>query len=237
MKSMTKLAAAIALATGVVSALPAMAADEVGVSANAGFMTDYYFRGVKLGDAGAFGGADVEYAGFYAGVWAADDDGLANDSSESGLETDFYAGYGFEFENGVALGVGYARYEYTYTADYEDEYSLSASFSGFEVTYVDGVDHQEENVGELDADYTVMTLGYSGEIFGVVYGKYENEEDNTGIEYKYDYVEVSASGEVASLDVTATLGKTRNIDDDSDPTADSSGDGYFTLAVSKSFDL
>lgn len=241
MNKMTKIAAAVALITGAVTATPVMAENDVAVSANAGFLTDYYFRGIHLGDAGAFGGADVEYAGFYAGVWGVDDSGgepAATGAGDDGMEVDFYAGYGYEFENGLALGVGYTRYEYTYTSNYEDEINLSAGFAGFEVTYADGTGHwDEEDSAAEEADYKFMTVGYSGEIFGVLYGKYENEGDDTGSEYEYDYVEISASGEVASLDVTATLGKTRNVSNDADPDMDSSGDGYFVLAVSKSFDL
>ena len=244
MNKMTKIAAAVALITGAVTATPVMAENDVAVSANVGSLTDYYFRGIHLGDAGAFGGADVEYAGFYAGVWGVDDGGGVGEgdsgAGDDGMEVDFYAGYGYEFENGLALGVGYTRYDYTYTSDFEDEINLSAGFAGFEVTYADGTGHwdKEDSTGE-EADYKFWTVGYSGEIFGVLYGKYKNEGDDSGDEYSYDYVEISASGEVAGLDVTATLGKTRNVEEEiGGVNSDlSSGDGYFVLAVSKSFDL
>ena len=56
MKKMTKLAAAIALASGAMS----FQTSAVELSANAGFVTDYYFRGANLGDAGAYGGLDAD---------------------------------------------------------------------------------------------------------------------------------------------------------------------------------
>jgi nitrogen regulatory protein PII len=51
------------LALGLAATQPAMAAD---FSANVGMMSDYIFRGIKQNDAAAFGGLDVEHAGFYA---------------------------------------------------------------------------------------------------------------------------------------------------------------------------
>lgn len=229
MKKMTQLAAAIALASGALVATPAMAEDKLAISANAGFVTEYYYRGVELGDAGAYGGVDAEFGGFYAGVWAIDD---GTDTGDDGLEVDFYAGYGHEFENGLSLGVGYTRYEYTYTSDYEDEWGLNAGFAGFGFEYFDGTDHQED--GGEDYDYNVYIFSYSADIFGFTYGRYERDESND--DTKYDWVELSASGEVVGLDVTATLGKKRSIEDAAG-NDESSGDGYFVIDVSKSFDL
>ncbi|GAA5315202.1 MAG: hypothetical protein AseanaTS_04060 [Candidatus Pelagadaptatus aseana] len=239
MNKMTKLAAAIALASGALSA-PTMAVE---LSANAGFVTDYYFRGVNLGDAGAYGGLDADLgAGFYAGTWIISDNGGEDgafgdasdpDTNDDGLETDFYVGWATEFENGLGLDIAYNRYEYTYTSDYEDEYVISAGFAGFGVSYFDGTAHGEET-GGTDTDYDGYTFSWSGEVFGFLYGSVENDEtdDKSG----HDWIELSASGEIAGLDVTAVLGKTTNVEL-SDSTDGESGDGYFFLDVSKSFDL
>lgn len=223
MKQLTKLAAAVALASGAMTA-PAMA--EVSMSANAGFVSDYYFRGVNLGDAGLYAGFDIEAAGFYAGTWVIDDASGGND----GMETDFYVGYGYEFENGIALGIAYNRYEYTYTSDYEEEVVLSFGLGGFGFEYFDGTDDD----GSTDSDYDGYTFSFSGEVFGVTYGHAENDDADA----EYDWVELSASGEVAGLDATATLGKTTRVDGDALGFGDTdSGDGYLILDISKSFDL
>ena len=39
-------------------------------SANLGFASDYYFRGIFQKASSANGGVDYEKSGFYAGVWA-----------------------------------------------------------------------------------------------------------------------------------------------------------------------
>lgn len=238
MNKMTKIAAAIALASGALTAAPTMAEDKLAISANAGFVTEYYYRGVELGDAGAYGGVDAEFGGFYAGVWAIDD---GTDTADDGLEVDFYAGYGFEFENGLSLGLGYTRYEYTYTSSYEDEWVLSAGFKGFAVEYANGEDNNDDKDDDLyntvdeEYDYDFWAVSYSGDVFGAKYGRYENDTDLVANEVEYDFVELSASGEVVGLDMSVTLGKKRNVEEGG--VDQSSGDGYFVLDVSKSFDL
>ncbi|BFM18624.1 hypothetical protein R50073_48070 [Maricurvus nonylphenolicus] len=243
MKKMTQLAAAIALASGALVATPAMAEDKLAVSANAGFVTEYYYRGQELGDAGAYGGVDAEFGGFYAGMWAIDD---GNDTDDGGLEVDFYAGYGFEFENGLSLGLGYTRYEYTYSSVYEDEWVLSAGFKGFAVEYANGEDNNDDKDDDLyntvdeEYDYDFWAVSYSGDIFGIKYGSYEADLDTVNAKNEYDYIEISASGEVVGLDVSATLGKKRNVkvnDGTLLQDEEGSGDGYFVIDVSKSFDL
>lgn len=234
MNKMTKLAAAIALTTGALTAPTIAMAD---VSATAGFVTDYYFRGSNLGDAGAYGSIDYSTGGFYAGTWIiSDNGGDGRDGGDDGLETDFYVGYGFEFENGLWLDAAYNMYEYTYTSDSESEIALSAGFGAFSFSYVDGEgDYDEEDPTEEETDYTYISLGWAGEVFGVTVGAFEDESDDTNFESEYKHIEFSASGEVVGLDVTAVLGKTFGVDNDDDE--DASGDGYFFLDVSKSFDL
>jgi uncharacterized protein (TIGR02001 family) len=58
-------------------------------SANIGWASDYYYRGILQKSSSASGGIEVEHSGFYAGVWAADVGELTGD----GLEIDGYFGY------------------------------------------------------------------------------------------------------------------------------------------------
>ena len=203
----TLLAASVLAATAGVSA-PVLA----DLSANAGFVSDYYYRGSNLGDGGLYAGADYESGGFYAGVWAIDDGAAGND----GLEYDLYLGYSTEVA-GLSVTVGYTEYMYTYTSDSEGEVNLGLGLGAFSFDYADG---EDKNAGG-DTDYEFYSLSWSGEVFGAVVGTYENDGD------EYDYAELSASGEVSGLDVTATLGSRDGTNDD----------GYLVLDVSKSFDL
>lgn len=217
----TKLAAAIALASSAIAA-PAMA--EVELSATAGLVSDYVFRGVDLGDAAAYGSVDAAMGGFYAGIWTINTG--ADDASSR--ETDYYLGYGFEFDSGVGVDVSYVYYDYTGTQDNEKELALGLSYAGFGFSYVDG----EGDWDSEDTDYTVTSVSYSGEVFGVTYGR--SEEDDDGLEY--DWAEVTASGEVSGLDVLLSLGTTRDSKEGGSEVADSN-EGYLVLDVSKSFDL
>lgn len=238
MKKLTKLAAAIALASGALTTAPAMA----DVSATAGFVTDYYFRGIKLGDAGAYGSVDYSAGGFYAGVWAIDY-GVDGDDASDAVEYDLYAGYAFEFENGVSVDLSVTQYEYTDVADSETDISLTVGFGAFSVNYTDVSDDNADADGEegIDYDATVYSISWAGEVFGATYGHYEIDESKATIAAiddvtEYDWIEVTASGEVVGLDVTLAIGTTENVED-AGGNDDAGSDGYILLDVSKSFDL
>lgn len=206
------------LAVGAATLSPVATAQ---LSANAGFVSDYYFRGVNLGDAGLYAGLDYEAGGFYIGTWWIDD----GDGGNDGLETDGYFGYGMEYD-AFSWSLGYNRYDYTYTSNYEDEIMLSLGAGMFSLDYADGTAHDEESSPTIEADYSHYALGLSGEVFGVTYGSTELDDDPAG---SYDYFEVSAGGTIGGFDVSVTVGDASF--DVGDPGA------YMFLDISKSFDL
>jgi len=173
-KSLLASAVALASATAVAE-----------VSMTVGMVSDYVYRGVELGDAGAYTSIDYAAGGFYAGVWAISDGGTAD-----GIEYDIYAGYETEIA-GVGVGIGYTAYEYTYGDAAEDEISLSFSKGPISLTYVDG---------ELvdDTEYEWLILGADVGAFSFTYG----EEDESG----FDYMEVSTGTEIGAVSLGVTLG-------------------------------
>ena len=74
-------------------AAPAMA----DLSANVGYASEYYYRGILQKESSASAGIDFEQSGFYAGAWTAD--------VGDGLEYDIYAGYGMEVGEISFLGL------------------------------------------------------------------------------------------------------------------------------------
>jgi len=246
MKSLTKAIAVASLAT---VATTAQAVE--GLSTTVGAVSDYVYRGVELGAAGAYFSVDYEAGGFYVGAWTIDD-GAATD----GLETDYYLGYGFE-QDDLSLGLGYTRYEYSYTANFEHEINLSAGFAGFGLdvalgtadknasdTSVDTVTMNAALTQNDEQDYTVIELSYTTDVWGVKVGQYDaDESDKAEIgESEYKWAEFSASKEVSGIDVTATLGKVFDAEGSlpmNGATSDMSsyGSEYLVLDVSKSFDL
>jgi uncharacterized protein (TIGR02001 family) len=144
-------------------------------SANAGLLSEYHFRGiVQNSTATANGGVDLSAGGFYAGVWAAD--------VEDGLEIDLYGGYGFEFENGLALGAGVTTYQYT--GDFDTEYNeinLSAGYSFLSLEYTLGERDGEDNPDD-SYTFTGITAEHAGmyATVGIFGGDYEGNYGEIG---------------------------------------------------------
>jgi hypothetical protein len=191
------------------------------VSATAGFVSDYYFRGWNLGDGGAYASLDYSKSGFSAGAWWIDDGMGGND----GLETDYYFGYGDEAEK-ISWNVAYTRYEYSYTSDFEHEIDFTLSFSDFTVDVIKGKDDDE---GGTAKDFSVFILNYSKSSFGITAGFADYDDlDDAG----WDWLEVSFSGEIAD-----GIASSIHLGVKSDEAIGVQDDGYIFIDVSKSFDL
>ena len=89
-------------------------AQEAEVSANVGFASEYFYRGIFQKGSSASGGIDVAFPNAYLGTWAAD--------VGDGNEVDLYAGFGTEIDE-FSISVGGTGYFYT---------------GGFDQTYLEG---------------------------------------------------------------------------------------------------
>ena len=158
-------------------------------------VSDYVYRGSELGGAGAYTSLDYGTGGFYAGVWAIED--------STGIEYDLYLGYDTEIA-GVAVGIGYTAYEYTYTDDSETEFTLSAGYGPISVSYSDG---EDDDVASA-TDYKVMSLSADVGIFSLTYGDYDSD-DNT-IDYSWN--EISTGKEIGEFSLGVTLGEAEGAD-------------------------
>lgn len=220
-----KLVSAVVAATLGAAALstPVMAE----VTATAGLVSDYYFRGANLGDGGA--NASIDWAndsGVSVGAWAIDDQDGGND----GLEVDLYASYGHDFNDDVSASIGLARYEYTgMRSNFETEVNLGISFQDYSLAVDVGESDPNDEAGTDATDYLHVAASWSGEVYGVTVG--QGDPDTDADDDEYQYAEVSASGEVSGLDMSISAGKTTN-----DVLYDTDG-GYIVLSASKTFDL
>lgn len=97
---------AVALAAVLVSPLVG-AAQEAEWTANAGFLSQYYYRGLLYNNSSASAGLDVAVSDFSAGTWAAD--------LGEGSEIDLYASYGVDLTDVVSVSLGGTGYFYTGT--------------------------------------------------------------------------------------------------------------------------
>ena len=109
----TTIKGALLLAIGAAIGAPSAAiAQEAEVTANAGWVSQYYYRGLLQKESSASAGLDVATGNFSAGTWAAD--------VGDGAEVDLYAGVGFDLTDMVSASVGGTGY--FYTGQFDDTY-------------------------------------------------------------------------------------------------------------------
>jgi uncharacterized protein (TIGR02001 family) len=157
------------------------------LSINAGYASEYHFRGILQKNSSASGGIDYESGGFYIGSWAAD--------VGDGLEVDGYFGYGTEIGE-LSLSVGYTGY--FYTGDFDDTYQEINLGAGFGILSVDVAVGEYDNFGGPTQDYTyyALTLEKNG-----LYGTYAGfAQDADG-----EYLQFGYNGTVADIDFGVAL--------------------------------
>lgn len=156
-------------------------------SANIGWASDYYYRGIFQASSSANGGLDFEKGGFYAGTWAAD--------VGDGLEVDGYFGYGWE-KGDFTYGVGFTGYYYT--GDFDDTYQEINLNAGYGLLTLDAAAGEYKNFDGPTQNYTyyAVTLEKNG-----FYGRYAGfAEDFDG-----EYFEVGYGATVGGIDLGLIL--------------------------------
>jgi hypothetical protein len=153
------------------------------MSANLGFASDYYYRGIFQAPSSVNGGLDFEKNGFYLGTWAAD--------VKDGLEVDGYFGYGGEVGD-VGYSIGYTGY--FYTGDFDDTYQEINLGGSYGLLSVDVAIGEYDNFGGPTQDYTYYALTLEKDGF---YGKYAGfSQDFDG-----EYIEAGFGTTIAEFDV------------------------------------
>jgi len=198
--------------TLVATLLIGSAAAQADVSANLGFASEYYYRGIFQESSSASGGLDYESNGFYFGTWAAD--------VGDGLEVDGYFGYGTDVGD-VSLSVGFTGYYYT--GDFDDTYQEINLGAGFGLFSFDLAVGEYENFDGPTQDYTYYSISAEKNGF---YGKYAGFSQD----FEGEYVELGYGTTIAELDVGLSL-----IFSNSDLVGESDEAVVFTIG--KSFDI
>lgn len=174
------------------------------VSANAGWVSEYIFRGVPQKTSSASAGLDLEEGGFYAGTWGAD--------VGDGLEIDAYLGYTFEVDE-FSFGIGGTGYYYT--GDFDDTYQeLNLSF-GFSSLSIDVALGQYENFTGPTLDYTFASATIEHEGFHGTVGNFSNDFKGTYVDVGYgfsvaDEIDVSVSWIYSDKDLAFNAGQEDN---------------------------
>ncbi len=211
-KAAVALGAAM-LAGGVTA--PSVALAEL--SANIGVTSNYVWRGATQTQNGPAiqGGVDWEgESGLYIGTWVSnvdfgtiidvedaeglDDLSLLSVRSGSEYEADFYIGWGFDFNEHVALDVGYVYYHYGLIEsgfDFGEVYA-NASFLWFDVGVYYTINDQADGEAEDVSPFVAGDLNFYGaaafEIIeswslGLLLGHYKFTNDGAFMDADYDY--------------------------------------------------
>ena len=180
MKSMKTLLAT-AVAASAISAPAAMA--EIEIAASATVASSYLWRGIDLGEGSPAVSGDVVVSagGAYGGIWVSSGD------DDSGTETDFFVGYGFE-AGGVSVDLSVWNYLYQDGVDDAEgpfewgelsEVILSLGFGPFSFSYYDNV--------AGSAGYEYYTLGVSAGQFSFTLGQHDFASGNDPLHLTVDY--------------------------------------------------
>ena len=181
-------------------------------SANLGFASEYYYRGIFQESTSANGGIDFASGDFYVGTWAAD--------VGDGLEVDGYFGYGFDLGE-VDLTVGFTGYYYT--GDFDDTYqelNLRAEFGLLTLAVAIG---EYGNFDGPTQNYTFYSLTLEKNGF---YGKFGGFAQD----FEGEYFEAGYGTTIAEVDLALSL----IISNEKLVGAD---DEAIVFTLSKSFDL
>lgn len=211
-----------------------LSAQAAEVTANAGWLSQYYYRGLQQKTSSASAGLDVAAGAVSAGTWAAD--------VGDGAEIDLYGGIGFDVTDMVSLSVGGTGY--FYTGQFDDTYlevNLGAGLGPISIEWsmgqYSGTDPKSKYlfVG-VTAEHeglfaTVGTSGYNSGFSDAISDAFDKD-------LGYQYVEAGYGFTAGDIDWVASA-----IYNDSALSGEYNGDGLptgeltFVLGLSKTFNL
>ena len=208
----------IGLATIMLALLAPLGAEaqEAELSANAGWVSQYYYRGLLQKNSSASAGLDLAVGPLSLGTWSAD--------VGDGAEIDLYGGLGIDVG---ALSLSAGGTGYFYTGDFDDTY-LEANFgAGVGPLSAEFSIGQYANFDGEEEDY--WFLGITAEQAGF-YGTF----GTFGSDFSGSYGEAGYGFSAADLDFTIS-----GILSDKDLSGDEDGDAELTLVfgVGKAFEI
>jgi uncharacterized protein (TIGR02001 family) len=199
------------------------------LTANAGFLSEYFYRGILQNTSAANGGFDIAAGTFSAGTWAAD--------VGDGSEIDLYAGVGVPLGESASLYLGGTGY--FYTGDFDTMYlegNAGLAFGPIAVDAALGV-HDEDPAEDTKYFYLAVTATAPNGLFatlGSTAGGYAEFGDVFGDIFDNDlaaqYLEAGYGFSAAELDFTIS-GLWQN----SVAALDTTDNVALVFAVSKSF--
>tara|TARA_B100001123_G_scaffold446175_1_gene599791 strand:+ start:2376 stop:3026 length:651 start_codon:yes stop_codon:yes gene_type:complete len=171
---LTRVALTATLAFGLLGGTAA--AQDVSVSANAGWVSQYFYRGILQKTSSASAGLDLSAGLFSAGTWAAD--------VGDGAEVDLYAAVGGGNDT-FNISVGYTGY--FYTGEFDDTYQEANFNAGAGPLSVEFSVGQYENFGLGAQNYSFLGISAGHEGFSATVGTFGGDFDGTYGEVGYGF--------------------------------------------------
>ena len=182
-KPMRRIAVAV-IALALLSPLGADA-QEIEVSANAGWVSQYFYRGFLQKTSSASAGVDVGIGAVSFGTWLAD--------VGDGAEIDLFGAVGGEVGGGVSLSAGGTAY--LYTGKFDDTYVEANLGAGYGPLSLEVSFGQYENFGDGTLDYVFVGVTAEHEGFYGTVGGFAGD-------FSGNYGEVGYGFSAAELDFT-----------------------------------
>ena len=216
------IAAAVLLAVAL--APMSLRAQEAEISGNAGWVSQYYYRGVTQKTSSASAGLDLAVGGLGIGTWAAD--------VGDGAEVDLFASYGLSLD-GLSLSVGGTGY--FYTGEYDDTYlegNLGVGLGLLEVAFAIGqYDTEPESV-----NYWFLSATASDSGLFATFGLFGGDEEFYANEGKY--VEAGYGWSAAGMDLSISgIWNDETLSGEVDADGDDTGELTFVFGVSTTFGI
>ena len=181
-------------------------------TANVGWASDYYFRGIKQHSSSFAAGIDFEHKGAYAGAWSAD--------VGDGLEIDGYFGYRREIGD-FSYGVGFTGYYYS--SNFYDTYQEINLGSAYKFLTLDVAVGQYDNFSGPTLDYTHVALTLEKNGFYGTYGTFKQD-------FSGSYLQTGYGAGIAGFDLGLSV-----LHSDSDLIGDA--DTALIFTIGRTFDL
>ena len=196
---------------------PALGSAQAEVTANVGWVSEYFYRGLPQKTSSGSFGIDISGPHAYLGTWAAD--------VGDGNEVDVYAGVGVE-SNGFSVSVGGTGY--FYTGGFDDTYletNLNAGYGALSGEFSVGTYDSGEYILETESEtYWFLGITLEGGGLHATYGTF-------GLDFEGSYFEAGYGLSLGELDLSAAwiYGDQKLLGDASDNT--------LVVSVGHTFDL
>jgi uncharacterized protein (TIGR02001 family) len=195
-------------------------AQEAEVTGNAGWVSQYYYRGIPQKDSSASAGLDVGFGALSVGTWLAD--------VGDGAEIDLFGSVGADIGGGSLSFGGTA---YLYTGEFDDTYleaNLGAGYGPLSLEFSIG---QYENFGAGTQDYWFVGVTAEHEGFSATIGGF-------GADFTGNYGEVGYGFSAADLDLSISgIVSDSNLSFAADGNGDPTAELTVVFGISKTFSI